>query len=284
MFWVGRGYLAEGLTALETALADGADLPAVVRAFGIRAAAQVAGTVDAARAGLLRQQSRDAHERVLQVARQESSREEIAAILCSLVETCFWLNDLDATWRYGLEARQLMEELADPVGLARVLDLMGGISLRRGELPSARRLLEERLGICRKLGRVTLLIHALGGIGHLERDEGNYARARAYYQESLRLRRDLGDKFATVQSLEDLAVLAGRERQMERAIRLLGAGAAFCEMLGASPPVADGTTYEATVAAGRAALGEPAFALLWTEGRALSEEQAIAYALENEGA
>jgi tetratricopeptide (TPR) repeat protein len=214
------------------------------------------------------------------VARQESTRQEIATTLFSLVETCFWLDDLDATWMYGLEARQLMEELGDPVGLARVLELTAGIPLRRGDLQTARALLEERLGICRKLGTASLLVHALGGMGHLERDEGNYGRAQAYYQESLVLRRDLGDKFALAQSLEDLAVLAGKQGQGERAIRLLGAAEAFCETLGTSPPVADAAAYAATVAKGRAALGEARFAALWAEGRALPLDQAIDFALE----
>ena len=39
------------------------------------------------------------------------------------------------------------------------------------------------------------------------------------------------------QALEDLAVVAGRERQVERAIRILGAAEAFCETLGLRPPV-----------------------------------------------
>jgi hypothetical protein len=126
-----------------------------------------------------------------------------------------------------------------------------------------------------------LLIHALGGMGHLERDEGNYVRARALYRESLILRQAVGYQIALAQSLEDLAALARRERQPERAIRLLGAEEAFCETLGARPPVAVGAEYERTVAEGRAALGEAggAFAAVWAEGRAMSLDQAIEYAL-----
>jgi hypothetical protein len=130
------------------------------------------------------------------------------------------------------------------------------------------------------LGDSGHLVHALGAMGHLERDEGEYARARAFYEESLVLRRDLGHQFALAQSLEDFAVLAGRERQAERAIRLLGAVEAFCETIGARAPVADRTDYERTVAAGRAALGQPAFTAAWAEGRTLSLEDAIRYALE----
>jgi hypothetical protein len=68
-------------------------------------------------------------------------------------------------------------------------------------------------------------------------------------------------------------------RRSERAIRLLGAGEAFCETLGARPPVAIREEYERTVSEARAALGEAAFAAAWAEGRAMSLDQAVEYAL-----
>ena len=68
-------------------------------------------------------------------------------------------------------------------------------------------------------------------------------------------------------------------RRSERAIRLLGAGEAFCETIGAHPPVAVAQEYERTVAEGRAALGDAAFAAAWAEGRAMSLELAVEYAL-----
>jgi tetratricopeptide (TPR) repeat protein len=184
-------------------------------------------------------------------------------------------------------ARQLFEALGDAFGLARTLEWLGRIALQRGDRQAARPLLEERLALCRKLGRWELLIHALGGLGHLERDEGRYDRACALYQESLAQRREAGHQIALAQSLEDFAVLAGREQQAGypreawvRAIRLLGAAEAFCETLGARPPVTGVQEYEQTVAEGRAALGAAAFAAAWAEGRAMSLEEAIREALE----
>src|SRR5205823_2228542 len=150
---------------------------------------------------------------------------------------------------------------------------------QRGDRRAARPLLEERLAICRGLGESELLIHALGAMGHLERDEGDYARARVLYQESLVLRRKLGHQLALAQSLEDLAALASRERQWERAVRLLGASETFCETLGARPPVAVIPEYERTVAEARAALGEAAFAAAWAGGRSMSLDAAVEYAL-----
>jgi hypothetical protein len=80
--------------------------------------------------------------------------------------------------------------------------------------------------------------------------------------------------------LEDLAALAGRERQPKRLTRLLGAAEAFCETLGFRPPLSDPAEYERSVAAGHAALDDASFSAAWTEGRAASLDQAVAYALD----
>jgi hypothetical protein len=134
-------------------------------------------------------------------------------------------------------------------------------------------------GLCRETGDYDILIHILGARGHLARDAGDFARARSFYQESLLMRRDIGHRIALAQSLEDFAVLAGRERQAQRAIRLLGAVEAFCATLGARPPVTVAAEYKRTVAEGRAALGEAGFAAAWAEGRAMSLDEAIGCAL-----
>jgi hypothetical protein len=196
-----------------------------------------------------------------------------------MAEVADGMDDVDTAWSYAVDARQQMQELGDPVGLARSLERLTQVALKRGDRRAAGPLLEERLATCRKLGDSRLLMHALGAVGHFARDVGDHAHARSLYRESLVLRREMGHKFALAQSLEDLAVLAGRQRQTEPAIRLLGAEAALCETLGARPPIAIAAEYERTVAEGRALLGEARFAAVWAEGRAMSLEEATRYAL-----
>jgi len=279
--WICRGYLTEGLQWLEGMLARGSQLSASVCAPALRRAAYLARCRgDRERSRTFLQAARREYEQVLMSARREGNRSDVAWTLVSLAEVTVEDEDLDAAWTFCVEARQILEELAEPVGIAHTLEWMAGVALEREDRRAARPLLEERLAICRKLGDPALLVHALGGMGHLERDAGDYGRARAFYQESLLLRRELGSLFALAQSLEDLTVLAGRQRETERAIRLLGAAEAFCDTLGARPPVAIAAEYERTVTEGRAALGEAVFAATWAEGRTMSLEQAIQYALE----
>jgi non-specific serine/threonine protein kinase len=282
MFWTGRGYVTEGWRWLEGALARGGQLPAGLRVSALLRGGHLAYWGDRDRSIQFLKAARSEGEEALALARREGDRAAVARALLSLAQATTNDGDPGAAWSLCLEARPLFEELGDPLGLAGALEWLASIASQRGDRRAARPLLEERLALCRTFGASELLIHALGAMGHLERDEGNYAQARAFYQESLLLRRKLGHQLALAQSLEDLAALAGRERQWERAVRLLGAGEAFCETLGARPPVAFIPAYERTVAEARATLGEAAFVAAWAEGRAMSLEQALAYALAEE--
>jgi predicted ATPase/DNA-binding SARP family transcriptional activator len=279
--WLCRGYLTEGLQWLEGALARGRGLAASVRAPALNRAAHLAfsrGHRQQSQAFL--QAARQEYEKLLTLARTEENPSDVAHAVLALADVTYQMNDMDAAWSFAVEARQRMEAVGNRVGLARALEFMAAVAMWRGDRQAGRPLLEERLALCRKLGDSDLLIHALGAMGHLARDEGDYARAYRFYEESLALRRKSGYLLALAQSLEDLAVLAGREQQAERAIRLLGAGEAFCETLGAQPPVAVLAEYERTISEGRAALGEAAFAAAWAAGRTMSLEQAVAFALE----
>src|SRR5258708_1135286 len=114
------GGRAPGGVAAKRAAA-GAGPAAAPRRLG--RSARGGGTVDPRLGRCVRQESREAEETILPVARREGAPQQIAAVLLSLVRDCLWLGDLDATWTYGLEARQLMEQLGDLVGLAQVLEL-----------------------------------------------------------------------------------------------------------------------------------------------------------------
>jgi hypothetical protein len=69
------------------------------------------------------------------------------------------------------------------------------------------------------------------------------------------------------------------EGQPERAGQLLGAAETLRKAIHAPLEAADLPLYERTVAAARAALGEPAYAGAWAKGREMTFEEAIALAI-----
>jgi non-specific serine/threonine protein kinase len=279
--WQHWGYIAEGLQWLEGALARGARLPAAPRASALCSAAtlaQMRGHQEQSRS--LMQSARRECEEALALLRAHGTRRDVADALLKLGEIARELGDVDGTWSYAEEARQRFEELEDRAGLVRTLDQMCWASMHRGDTQGSRRLMEQVIDLAREVGDLARIFHGLGGLGHQARAEGEYARARSLYSESLALRREAGDRYAMAQSVEDFGVLAGLEQQAERAIRLLGAVEAFCETVGARPPIGMILEYERAIAEGRAVLSDVEFARAWAEGRAMSLDEATEYALE----
>jgi predicted ATPase/DNA-binding SARP family transcriptional activator len=222
------------------------------------------------------------YEQGLAIRQELGNKVGIAHSLCCLGSVAHARGDYDAArtlYEQGLAIRQ---ELGDKGGIAHSLYYLGSVAHDQGDNGTARTLYQESLALYRETGH-SFLIHVLGALGHVMREVGDYNQATTLYQESLRLRREQGDVLATACSLEDFAGLAGRQGQYERAVRLLGAVEALCASLGRTLPVGVKEECERTIAAAHAALSEEAFAATWEEGRAMSLEQAVEFALEESG-
>ena len=120
---------------------------------------------------------------------------------------------------------------------------------------------------------------SLGSVAYYQ---GDYASARGYHEESLTIRREIGDRQGIAKSLEAFAGLAADQENPERAARLWGAAEALREEIGSPLAPNDREAYEREVAQARQVLGEAAFAAAWEEGRAMTMEQAVEYALGEE--
>jgi DNA-binding CsgD family transcriptional regulator len=123
------------------------------------------------------------------------------------------------------------------------------------------------------------MILALGDLGNLARDQGDYARALEFYREALDLGRSHPGIRVVTEVVEAVGIMAAAVGQAERAARLLGAAKAQRDRLGLRYRVReDQVALEQAVAAARTALGEEAFAAAWAAGRTLSPGQAVSAA------
>jgi serine/threonine-protein kinase PknK len=89
----------------------------------------------------------------------------------------------------------------------------------------------------------------------------------------------LGDSLTPPNSLEGLACIFGAEGQAERAARLFGAAEALREAVGSEHMPEEDAWSEPYLTAARARLDEASWEEAWTEGGAMSMEQAIEFAL-----
>ena len=146
-------------------------------------------------------------------------------------------------------------------------------------MTEARRLLEDSLEQRRALGDQRGVADTLRGLADLWREEGNCAATAASLAESLRMYSVLGDKANVERTLEEMAFLAAELGQTERAARLWGAAERLWEELDLSRSPNAQEEHEKSVSAARATLGEEVFTSAWEDGRAMTLEQGITYAL-----
>ncbi|HXT36543.1 MAG TPA: hypothetical protein VN837_13290, partial [Chloroflexota bacterium] len=97
---------------------------------------------------------------------------------------------------------------------------------------------------------------------------------------SLALFRELGGMWGILYCLQRLMVLARTPGSQHSAARLSGALAALRATFGIPVPQDDGARVNAALATLRGALGDAAFDAAWSDGQAMTLDQAIACALE----
>jgi hypothetical protein len=124
--------------------------------------------------------------------------------------------------------------------------------------------------------------YSLDSLGDVEQSQGNDAGADAYYQESLAMLQDLGDKFGIVCSIEAFARVAQGRQQPDRATTLLGAAEALRKTIGAHRQPTENADYNRAVATIQGQMDETAFIQAWSNGLAMTSDQAVAYALQTE--
>jgi non-specific serine/threonine protein kinase len=118
-------------------------------------------------------------------------------------------------------------------------------------------------------------------LGQLALDRGDLERAHDLLAESVLVARDWGKAArGEAPALALLAKLAMAEAQPERALRLAGAAIGLREEHQARLQPTEIVRLEAWIGSARSAVGEPAAARAWTEGHAMTLDQAVAYALE----
>ncbi len=94
---------------------------------------------------------------------------------------------------------------------AKALNGAGRLADREGDHPGARSFYEQSLALRRELGDKRGEAESLRSLGILASHEGDYSTARSLYEESLALMKELGDKRGVAESLNSLGGVAYNE-------------------------------------------------------------------------
>ncbi len=152
----------------------------------------------------------------------------------------------------------------------------------QGQWAAARELYEQALEVAREIGAPFQIGHALSEIGRAECDEGRRDLALKHLAEGMTILHGLGNRPGVIDSLEGLADVAAGTAAPRRAARLWGAVDALRQEIGYPRTVHDRIAYERQVQPVRAILTAEAFDQAWDEGRAMSLDDAVRYALDEQ--
>ncbi len=219
------------------------------------------------------------HEQSLAIRRELGDKINISQSLMNLGLVATAQKEYTLARRFYEESLALSRELGDRLGIAYVLNNLGDVAYHEWDDAAARALYDESLKIKRELQDKMGIAYTLNRLGRLVLRQGDVAAARTLYVESLALRQELWDRPGIAECFEGFAELAGAQGQPHRAARLIGAAEGLRETVGAPLPPSVRADYDSNIAAVRGSLGEAALAEAWAEGRTMTLEKAIDYAL-----
>jgi tetratricopeptide (TPR) repeat protein len=321
-FWWMRSHYSEGRRWLEEVLAMEGTVPPESRAMALAGAGWLAseqGDYDRAQGAceegleLLAHEAMEAgeaklflltclgwaalmredHERAtrlleesLALSREMSDTWWLANSLSNLASVSGFRGDSERATELLEQSMDLFREQGNKQHLAYCLNNLAMVvcSQGQGDLGRAAQLTEESVALQRELGTrggVSMGLCNLGWIALLQDDLG---RAAELYGESLALAWDTGMNPIVHSALEILACLAGAKGEAERAARLWGAAQALHETKGIPRDTDFLAEADARIDAVRSGMGEEAWEEAWSKGRAMTLDEAVSYALEEEEA
>jgi non-specific serine/threonine protein kinase len=268
-FWFARGYIREGRRWCQIA-ASKQQVSARGRALALRNLAFfLAYQGEADQAARLAEQA-------VGLARSVGEPSLMAWILLGLAQATDAVGDFERSERLYGEMLDMARQAGDETMAIRALGQIGNTLLVRGDNARARAVLEEALSLARPIHDKWLTGFVTNALGRtLAREDP--AQARMLFEESLALAHDIGYRWLTARALEDLAGLLASSDRAEVSAKLLGASESLWDAFGfartSSGPAADAAS------AARERLGPAAFEAAWSQGKAMTADEAVALVL-----
>ena len=221
-------------------------------------------------------------EEALEIWREQKDKHGTARALISLGFSALRSGETELANARLEEALSISHELGDARSMGFELSGLGEVALRQRDYDRATQLMEQSLELRRQLGNKWGVGVSLGMLGWVAMRKRDWERAIARLGESLEVRQEIGDKGGCAWCLERLAGVAMAQGQMEKAVRLFGAATVLRSSIGSVIDPADQDRYKKNLNSLRVKLGKQRFKATWDEGRAMSMEQAVSYALEEQ--
>jgi tetratricopeptide (TPR) repeat protein len=193
--------------------------------------------------------------------------------------------DLAAARRFLEEGVAVARRVGDRNVLSDGLRELGSVYSAEGDLTVAVRVTEEALAEARAIGSMPYVFLALLQLVMISCLQNDVAKAKVYCLELWALGKDTGSPFAAVFALMAFGLAASFGEEPGKGVRLLVATEMLLRQRGMKLTGDEGgpfvMVYQQALEKAQAQLGPEAFEAAQQEGRALTLEQAVTLATEN---
>jgi tetratricopeptide (TPR) repeat protein len=190
-------------------------------------------------------------------------------------------NDVEKE-KYFAKFKELIEQA--PLSVQAGLFYLGmGINEKNlGNFETAKTFFEEGLDIFNQIRSLSFQLVMKSELAHIARHTGKLNEAKNIYRETLIGWQNIGHRGAIANQLECFAFLAMIEEEPKRAAKLLGAAEILRERIQSPMTDHEQIEYGRSVAQLRSMLKETELTSVWSEGRLMTMDQAIQFALGHE--
>jgi tetratricopeptide (TPR) repeat protein len=177
------------------------------------------------------------------------------------------------------EVISLSRQAGEPYQCALSIHGMGDMLMYQKDYTAAIPWYVESLPMAREIGQITLMLNTLGELVYCHAGIGQLERARELCKEGFDLALSQGYKGFLANFVGNFGFLAGKTGNPRRAVRLFGAEQAL--RLSLSDPKAAAKVEPFPYLEKDLGLDKATVAEEWAKGRAMSWDQAVAYALQD---
>jgi tetratricopeptide (TPR) repeat protein len=219
-------------------------------------------------------------EEALRLGHQLGDQRNLAFTLLFLGYAVAEKQNYELAHSYLDQSLEIWRSLEDETYTGLALGALGDVAMYEHEFSRAQILFEQAVPLLREARKYSYLAIQLRRLGQLAIPRGELPKAMALIRESLQLNWTIRDYDGTCCCLAAMGAWCAASGQSVCAAKLFGALDAVLEFTHFGMMPLDQQEYERSVSELRNRLDESTFTAAWMEGRAMTMEQSIEYALE----
>jgi predicted ATPase/DNA-binding CsgD family transcriptional regulator len=276
-FWFSDGLIAEGFKWIERALDYKGEIPPELRAKVYITAADLSFIQGDQEKG------RIYGDKALELA-QESGDELTRAWALVSLSKFFSLSPDQVTIGINLckESLALFREIKYIPGIAIALNGLGELSRLADDYEAAEEYYQQCLELSRQANDKRRIAVSLANLSSVAMYHGDYQQAELLEREAIQMQVELGTKYDIGLSFACLSGIIATRGHPSQAAILLGASERLLQTMGATFQPADKSEIDGYLVAIREQLDEESFENAMAEGRSLTFEQAVSFALHKQ--